>query len=140
MQRAAASSSPSLNESPEQPPTKRQKIVNDPSESPRAEGAPNVSTLISVDEQKRQQTLARLAAEAGDEKWTLNAQHLPVAEPRDADGLCVVNMRYSRSTLNEPDFQVEEAGKLSNGQSQGRRSFGKFNKKLEVSHGTRLGR
>lgn len=135
MQRAAASSSPSLHESPEQPPTKRPRTVNDLSETLNAAGCSKIATPIPVEEERREQTLARLAAEAGDEKWILNAQHLPVAESKDADGLCVVDMRYSRNTLKEPDLQVEEAGEILDGQSRGRKSFGKFNKRLEVSHG-----
>ena len=78
-----------------------------------------MKSVLNEEEQKRQKALERLAEEAGETNWVLSTMG-NVAEVATA-GLRVAKAGYS-------DID-QDAWKPA---SVGRRSFGKFNKELEV--------
>lgn len=143
MQRAAASSPTNASPSPlDEPSPKRQKTAqNTPTKF-------NVDTLadsraiqaaIETEEAKKQAALDRAAAEAGDTRWVLSFEgrtHLSIP----TNTLRVVQTGFANLDLPTPT-KVERVGH-DDGDDDftdekpfmvGRRSFGKFNKVLEVS-------
>jgi len=131
MQRAAASSTdPS---SPDQPPAKRQKQSGDSPTSPDVDSLVDkqaVQAAITKEERMRQAALDKAAEQSGDTHWHL------IFENQDGDEL----------SSSKKSLKVVEAGfaSIDNGEAglesvstgspivNGRRSFGRFNKQLEV--------
>jgi hypothetical protein len=78
-----------------------------------------IQSVLDEDEQKRQKALERLSEEAGETKWVLSTMN-KVAE------VATVGLRVAKAGYSDID---QDAWKPA---SVGRRSFGKFNKELEV--------
>lgn len=126
MQRAAASNASSTNSS-----TKRQRL-NDSSPATSLSDAQAIQQALAAEEATRSIALGQQQAEAGETKWEFNFRKEGVSDR----GLNVVKVG-----------DVDIAGEaIADGQDEkpwqgamvGRRSFGKFNRALEVS--TWLGR
>ena len=130
MQRAAASAPPSTPQSqlssPDNAPSKRQKVsaALSPTVTPLYDLGPIQVTLIE-EEEKREKDIERLAEEAGETKWVLST--LDGEEQNGVGGLRVALAGYA-----DIDEEAWRPAML------GRKSFGKFNRKLEVKHATLL--
>ena len=124
MQRAAASS-PSVPQSQarssDTPPSKRQKVSAAPSS---AATSPSDLQLIQIalaeDGEKRGKAIERLAEEAGETNWTLSTMN---GEGEHGRGV----LRVTKAGYDDID---QEAWRTA---TVGRRSFGRFNRELEVS-------
>lgn len=134
MQRAAASptTSPST---PEEPSPKRRKKDSDSPSRP----AFDVNALVDqraiqaaaiAEDAKRQVALERAAAESGDTRWVLSFEDQRSSSPPKL-ALRVVQTGYAN--LDVPsNVRLAEDLEEDRPVMVGRRSFGKFNKKLEV--------
>lgn len=134
MQRGAASPTNSI--ASNSPANKRAKLNNGfahPKSVPLADQ--EAFHLVQAQEDaKREAVLGKLAEEAGDTKWVLATPS--IARP----SLNIVNAGYgiidsSRATPLDADVdleQDEEEQRLDRPQLTGRKSYGKFNKQLEV--------
>ena len=130
MQRAAASIPPSTPQSQSQPdstpPSKRQKLS---SRNPSVTATPSESELIKsaldADAAKREEAIERLAEEAGETKWVLSTVG------GDTEG-GVNGLRVAMAGYSDIDHDALKPA------MQGRKSFGKFNRELEVSSVTML--
>ena len=147
MQRAAASSpSPSNTTSaPDTPPSsKRQKLSNGshnstPSSTPTPRSdAQAIEEALAAEEQKRNEALEREGARRGETKWYLSIQEpaLPAVKPT---ALRVVSAGFAAldaESAVQPGLlsEDEDATGSRRPQMSGRRSFGKFNRKLEVRY------
>lgn len=121
MQRSGASTAATPS-TPEQPPSKRQRLST---------GGTSPVTP-SAEEQKRIQALERQAALAGETKWVLSYKDQQPATVQTP--MRIVTAGYSTIDSRESKRQVqqEEDADKSLLDLPGRRSFGKFNRKLEV--------
>ncbi|OBT57717.1 hypothetical protein VE04_02433 [Pseudogymnoascus sp. 24MN13] len=139
MQRAAASSPLSSPSTPDQPSAKRQKTR--PDDSPLAGFDVNalanqkaIETALASEEAKRQIALDKQASEAGDTRWVLNFERNGSETGPVRGNLKIQQASFSaidRDSAATPRviYQAEEAS--DNAIFAGRRSFGKFNRKLE---------
>ena len=130
MQRAAASTPPSTPQSqsqtPDTPPSKRQKTSNDvPTTATPPSDLQLIRSALDEEEEKRQRALERLAEEAGETKWVLSTLN-EEAEVGKL-GLRVATAGYS--DIDQEPWTPAIAG---------RRSFGKFNREFEVGFLTDL--
>lgn len=143
MQRAAASapaSSPTLT-TPHEPSPKRQKREADSSPSTPSADLHAVQAAVAAEEAKREEALERQAAEAGETKWFLSFR------PEETDGvggslgngsgngarvLRVTNASYS-GLDHESVAMDHDEGTFRPAAVVGRRSYGRFNRALEVS-------
>lgn len=125
MQRAAASTPPSTphsqSQTPETPPSKRQKI----SAAPSLTATPPsdlqlIQAALNEEEAKREKVIERLAEDAGETKWVLSTVN--GEEGNGAGGL-----RVAKAEQSDIDQEAWRPGMV------GRRSFGKFNRALEAS-------
>ena len=124
MQRAAASAAPSTSPSDSQhkdtPPPKRQKLSN---EAPSATATPSDLELIhsALDEEQleREKVIERLAEEAGETKWVLSTVD-------ENTGEVWRSLRVAITGYSDIDQDKSDSA------TQGRQSFGKFNRELEV--------
>jgi len=147
MQRAAAST-PTNATSPSTPsserPSKRQRLSTGSAASPatpQSAEAKAVQDVIAADELKRQQIIDRAGAEAGETKWVLSVKQ---TQPRNEEtpirvamaGYGQIDSGVSSRSIDDMSEDEDE-----NAQQQllrvrpgleGRRSFGKFNKTIEV--------
>jgi len=147
MQRAAASSPTSSNtaDSPDTPPSsKRQRLSNGshnstPSSTPTPRSdAQAIEEALAAEEQKRNEALEREGARRGETKWYLSIKEpeSPVVKPT---ALRIVSAGFGAldgGVPSQPDVASDEddATGMRRPQMSGRRSFGKFNRKLEVGH------
>ena len=123
MQRAAASSaSPTT---PALPSAKRQKR-NDSSPVTPSSDVQAIQAALAAEEAKRAQALEKQQAEAGETKWVLSVQ---MEEQAPDEVLRVEMMGYEGI-----DAAAGQEGEPWRGAMVGRRSFGKFNRALEVSN------
>lgn len=142
MQRGAASpnSSPTT---PSEPPSKKQRLSNGsyastPSSTPRSD-AQAIEEALAAEEQRRTEALEREAADRGETKWYLSFKEPQT--PAQESPLRIVPAGYStldaaaHSKERPSDDDVEIDVPL---QAKGRRSFGKFNRSLEVCGHSRL--
>ena len=141
MQRAAASSpSVSLPPTPDEPSPKRQKKNSDPPSSPHF----NVHALadqraiqaaVDAEEAKRQAALDKQAAAAGDTRWVLSFEDQKGSAPTSKLALRVVQAGYANLDASSPSQSkpTDEEDWDNKPVMVGRRSFGKFNKALEVN-------
>ena len=124
MQRAAASTlsvSQSHSGSSDAPPAKRQKVSGVPSSTATSLSDPSlIQVALAQEEEKRGKAIGRLAEEAGDTDWTLST--LNGDEGHGVEGIRVAKAGYS--DIDQEAWRPAMAG---------RRSFGKFNRELEVS-------
>lgn len=135
MQRAAASPISPSPSTPEEPPNKRRKKGGDSSPSTFSVDAladqRAVQKALAEEEAIRQVALERQAAEAGDTRWVLSFEDDNRLAVSPTLALRVVQTGYAnldsisqvRSVEEEPDDKPIMVG---------RRSFGKFNRVLEV--------
>lgn len=137
MQRSAASpaSSPST---PSEPPSKRQRLsngshVSTPSSTPRSD-VQAVEEALAAEEQRRTEALEREAADRGETKWyfSFKEQQTTVQE----SPLRIVSAGFSMLDATRPtvDGFSEEDVDVDISTAKGRRSFGKFNRSLEVCY------
>lgn len=144
MQRAAASSPTNTSPSIDEPSPKRQKTAqNTPTKFNVDTLADNraIQAAIVEEEAKKQAALDRAAVEAGDTRWVLSFEgrkHLNTP----TNTLRVVQTGFAN--LDQPSpIKAERVNDDDNdfGEEKpfmvGRRSFGKFNKVLEVCHAFR---
>ena len=142
MQRAAASSPlSSPQQAPSLPSTKRQKLshqqqaaLSTPSSDIQA-----IQAALAAEEAKRSEALERQAAEAGETKWVLSFRddHSGGAQTGTHNG----SVRVITTGYSDIDHGVEQRGHDGEPwrpQMVGRRSFGKFNRALEVRFDTIL--
>lgn len=132
MQRAAASQTSSPR-TPAEPATKKQRLSNGsysttPASTPRQES----SLIADTAERKREETFAREAAARGDSKWYLSFQKPQL--PAVSSPLRIVSAGYGSldSSGAARDSSSEDEEETTRPQVAGRRSFGKFNKAVEV--------
>lgn len=138
MQRAAASSPSAKQDLPQKPPNKRQKLA-DGSPEVAPEAVPHtLPPSETLQNEKLEHTLSRLAAEAGDEKWTLrldSSLHKSSSANKD---FCVTHVGYNAIDSGQllAEGLKDDLGSLLTAQnfsSLGRKSFGNFRKQVEVS-------
>jgi hypothetical protein len=144
MQRAAASSpqsvsgSPTPAESSDAPPYKRQRVESSASltgfDVNELADAKAVKEALALEEEKRQKALDRAAREAGDTRWVLNFEDRNKGQKKQ--GLRVVSLgsfaEIDRSPAPRTVVKVEREEEVGDSPVMaGRRSFGKFNRKLE---------
>ena len=136
MQRSAASPSSSPDTLPE-PPSKRQRLSNgsfnsSPASTPRSD-AQAVEEALAAEDQKRADALERESAARGESKWYLSFKEPPTTVVQSP--LRIVSAGFStldagdarKDILSEEDEEVTTVPQM-----KGRRSFGKFNRKIEV--------
>jgi hypothetical protein len=136
MQRAAASSptvpTPST---PEEPSPKRRKKESDAGSPPAkfdVHALSNQSAIqaaIAAEEAKNQAALERAAIESGDSRWVLSFEDQRALSPSLA--LRIVETGYANLDATS-NFRAVEQNIEDDTPMVGRRSFGKFDKKLEV--------
>ncbi|KAH8805628.1 hypothetical protein F5884DRAFT_678654 [Xylogone sp. PMI_703] len=136
MQRAAAASAASPTASPEGPPAKRQKKgdVSADFDVISLTDQKAIQAAVAEEEAKRQLALDRQAAELGDTRWVLSFADEKSLAPSHTT-LRVVQTGFSdldRSPVYKPKVVEEETAWEDRPAKVGRRSFGKFNKVLEV--------
>ncbi len=90
-----------------------------------------VQIAVAEEEAKKQAALERAAAESGDTRWVLSFEDQKASAPMGL-ALWVVQTGYASFDSAEDDVEGGRPVMI------GRRSFGKFNKKLEV-HASRGG-
>lgn len=142
MQRAAASSPLAQGSPSSQPGTpasnKRQRTDENASPTPfnvnELADQRAVEKAMAEEEAKRQAALDRAAQEAGDTRWVLNFEDKD-AQEKKTGGLRV--QMASFATLDRGAARIELDVEEDKPVAGGRRSFGKFNKKLEVFYGCR---
>lgn len=122
MQRAAASSNAPSPDS-KTPPSKRQKITTPSSTPAPLSDLEAVKGALKAEENRKLEALERLAADAGETKWVLSYVNGGEGDGKGVRGLQVLTTGYSE--IDHRD------GSTGYGQ-EGRRSFGKFNRELEV--------
>lgn len=128
MQRAAASSTTSLQippVDPETPPSKRQKIATPSSAPASLSDLQAVRNALKVEEDRRVEALDRVAAVAGETKWVLSCVHDGEAQEKGARSLRVVTTGYS-------EIDREDVNSGAQRGQEGRRRFGKFRYEVEV--------
>ena len=141
MQRAAASAPTTPTTADEPSPKRRKKDSDSPSKAKvnidELADQRAVQTAIAAEEAKRQAALERQGAELGDTRWVLSFEDQELATVAPKLAIRVVQAGYANidilSSANsksiEEDLQWEEKPVMV-----GRRSFGRFNKVLEVNY------
>lgn len=128
MQRAAASSTTSLQTppvDPETPPAKRQKIATPSSAPASLSDLQAVRDALQVEEDRNAEARDRVAAIAGETKWVLSCADYGVAQEKGARYLNVIATGYSEIDREDVDSGPQRG-------QEGRRRFGKFNYEVEV--------
>lgn len=139
MQRAAASPTSPSPSTPEEPPNKRRKKGGDSSPSTFSVDAladqKAVQKALAEEEAIRQVALERQAAEAGDTRWVLSFEDDNRLAVSPTLALRVVQTGYANLDSISP-YQVRSLEEEPEDKPimVGRRSFGKFNRVLEVIH------
>ena len=141
MQRAAASS-PTLpaSSTSDEPSPKRRKKDSDtrsPSTSSFDVNAMAdqraIQAAIASEEARKEAALERAARESGDTRWVLSFEDQRASSSSPNLALRVVQTGYANLDVPSTFRAAEEDGEEDNPVMVGRRSFGKFNKVLEVS-------
>ena len=137
MQRAAASS-PKTPDSPDEPSPKRRrtdlnaatpsKVNIDALADSRA-----VQAALASEEAKRQAALEKQAAEAGDTRWVLSFEDQKLSAASSPLTLRVVQAGFANIDSSASEIVFDEDDEETKPVMVGRRSFGKFNKVIEVS-------
>ena len=124
MQRAAASTSSvsqSHSGSSDAPPPKRQKVSGVPSSTATSlSDLPLIQVALAEAEEKRGKAIGRLAEEAGESDWILSTVN-------GDGGHGVEGIRVAKAGYSDIDQEAWRPALV------GRRSFGKFNRELEVN-------
>ena len=134
MQRAAASSpSASAPQDSTPPSSKRQKVSHSSPSTPATPFSDQaaIQAALEAEGAQREAAIARLAAERGETKWVLS-----FVETQQGGGESQ-RMNVVRAGYGDIDGG-DKVGREGNGalkhMVQGRRSFGNFNRELEVGH------
>ena len=132
MQRAAASSPIPSPQSSDQPSAKRQKFSNAPSLATPSVDLQAIQAALTAEEAKRSEAIERQAAEAGETKWVLSF--------RDGEGAVNGHAAGNLRVATNGYADIDRAADIDKHDDEpwrplmvGRRSFGKFNRALEVS-------
>lgn len=137
MQRAAASSSPAGPTIPDEPSPKRRRTDSNSSTPTRI----NVDSLadrtavqaaLASEEAKRQAALEKQAAEAGDTRWVLSFEDQKLVAASSPLALRVIQAGFANIDSSPSEIRIAEDDLEDKPVMVGRRSFGKFNKTLEV--------
>ena len=124
MQRAAASTSSvsqSHSGSSDAPSPKRQKVSGVPSSTATSlSDLPLIQVALAEAEEKRGNAIGRLAEEAGESDWILSTVN-------GGGGHVVEGIRVAKAGYSDIDQEAWRPALV------GRRSFGKFNRELEVN-------
>jgi M-phase phosphoprotein 6 len=139
MQRAAASSTTSSPSTPDQPPPKRQRIGDTSPEILDVDSLADkraVQAALAAEEAKRQIALERQAADAGDTRWVLTFKpELKTPHIKGEAAIKVVETGFAAidHALPAQITSTDDEGVNSDRPLIiGRRSFGKFNRTIEV--------
>lgn len=137
MQRAAASTPSASPRTPEQPSPKRQKLYNDSSPATPSADLQAIQAALAAEDAKRSEALERQAAEAGESKWVLSFQPDIADVVNGASGNGYSSLRVINAPFSGIDHLLgstkQGEGAFKSNAVVGRRSFGKFNRALEVS-------
>ena len=137
MQRAAASSSPATPTTPDEPSPKRRRTDSNSSTPTRI----NVDSLadrtavqaaLASEEAKRQAALEKQAAEAGDTRWVLSFEDQKHVADSSPLTLRIIQAGFANIDSSSSEIRIAEDDLEDKPVMVGRRSFGKFNKTLEV--------
>ena len=139
MQRSA-NSTPSTPEAPTEPPSKKQRLSSgvynvSPPSTARSD-AQAVQEALAAEELKRVEAREREGADKGETRWYLNIKNVEAA----AKGTPIRIVSAGYSTLDAANSAKgrlledveDDSTELTRPQMPGRRSFGKFNKAVEV--------
>jgi hypothetical protein len=139
MQRAAASTSTATPSTPEEPSPKRRKKESDSPSRPESNidklaDQRAVQAAIAAEEAKRQVALDKQGVEAGDTRWVLSFEDQKGSIAASTLAIRVVQAGYAHLDVPQPTVNrsVEEDPWEEKSAMVGRRSFGRFNKILEV--------
>ena len=137
MQRAAAST-PRSPQTPDSPSSKRQKLSNPSTSATASADLKAIQAALAAEEAKRSDALERQAAEVGDTKWVLSFMEDDAGRMHGrANGVAhVITTGYS--DLDGSIRPQNADGEPWRPQMVGRRSFGKFNRALEVNYSWQL--
>lgn len=132
MQRAAAAS-PTTPSTPDQQSSRGNGSPKHSSPDTPASEILAIRTVVAAEEAKRTAAIDRAAAEAGETKWVLSVQEAPESSKKE---LHVVTAGFEDidNTMGTPEDGIEILRPIV----MGRRSFGKFNRALEVCIRTRV--
>lgn len=125
MQRAAASNSPTTPQTPEGPPSKRRKTSSNPQSlvpTPTSD-AEVYRAAADLEDAKRVAAIERIATEAGETKWVLSTASNGANGKAGERKLRFMSAGYS---------EIDRDSQTSSKGEGGRRSFGRFNKEVEV--------
>jgi len=132
MQRAAAASPPTT---PSGPPSKKQRLSTGSSPATPSADAQAVHEALAAEEQKRQEAIDRQAANAGETKWVLSYQD---QKPKYKQSpMRIVSAGFSSIDAAGPARMAaedEEEDSVVGSNYQGRKSFGRFNRTVEVCY------
>jgi hypothetical protein len=139
MQRAAASSPASSPSTPDTPSPKRRKTDASPVSAFDVNELANrraVEAALATEEAIRQAALDRQAADAGDTRWVLNFEQTQSPSPnQERHKIRVIQTGFA--TLDQAPLEraiiSDEEDENTSSPMVGRRSFGKFNRTIEVS-------
>ena len=136
MQRAAASSPLST---PDQPSPKRQKSTHTSDSTFNVDALANqeaVQAALAAEEAKRQAALEKQAVDAGDTRWVLNfKEDLKSSNSQSRKCLRIVEAGFAsidHSLAGRHSAEYDEDSDLEAPIMTGRRSYGKFNRAIEV--------
>lgn len=137
MQRAAASPPTTTSPyTPDEPSPKRRKKDSDSPSEPSFDvnalaNQRTIQAAIASEDAKREAALVRAAADAGDMRWVLRFEDQKTLSPSQNLALRIVQTGYAN--LDTSSFRPTEDDKEEETPIMvGRRSFGNFNKVLEV--------
>ncbi|KAB8360827.1 hypothetical protein FH972_024561 [Carpinus fangiana] len=136
MQRGAAS--PTTSNASDSPSTKRAKLNNGSPQATRAADQEAIQAVQAQEDAKREAVLEKLAEEAGDTKWVLqtHASAKPSLRVFNAgygaiDRRAITNEATGNEDSEDDDEEQHDNKSQVAGQAFGRKSYGKFNKKIE---------
>jgi hypothetical protein len=139
MQRAAASSPNSTPSTPDQPSPKRQRIGDSSPANLNIDSLADqraVQAALAAEEAKRQTALERQAADAGDTRWVLTFKpDVKTSHIQGKTSIRVVETGFAAIDHALPAQITSTSGEDVNSDRPlivGRRSFGKFNRVIEV--------
>ena len=140
MQRAAASSPTSPTTSTiDEPSPKRQKKNSDSSSPPTSRFDVNaladqraIQAAIASEEARKEAALERAAHESGDTRWVLRFEGQQASSSTPSLALRVVQTGYANLDAPSSIRATQDDGEEDKPVMVGRRSFGKFNKIVEV--------
>ena len=135
MQRAAASSPVSSAPStPDQPSAKRRRLSAEPSPADINElmDQKAIASALAEEERIREAAIERQAAQAGDTRWVLSFEDTKNQSATPKNALRVVQTGFAGIDNAKPIVAASFESEPTAASIGGRRSFGKFNRTIEV--------